>query len=393
MAVNVQGIGNALGAMGAGISGNLPAYMAAQNQEEKLRMEQGELRKKATFEDNRQMLTMASAGDFERPLQILGERVSALTQSGGDPTHSLYMIDLIQRGELDQVIGQFKEMDAIGVGNGYVPAMPNRYIKTEFDENGVPYGQLPNGQFEEIETPARFPSGGGGNVSVDIGGINTGEANQKGADAGQVALAKDAVDYLGTLRDGANSGYDQNINLSSMRNLDVETGLGAEMKMNVARVANFFKPGLGDEIANVSATEAFDALSIEYVQSKLNEATGPQTDLDFFRFQKTFSSLGKTMEANNWLIDNIMASNERKQEQYEFYRDYMRGDPQMGYQTVDDAWIQYKRDVPMVSGNMNAKTGLPYLWSNFQKQTLKENPGAKREEIIALWQELNAGMK
>lgn len=391
MAVNVQGIGNALGAMGAGISGNMPQYMAAQAQEEKLRMEQGELRKKANFEDNRALMLALQKQDYDGAGMLLTQRYDALTQSGGDSKETMYAMKLLQT-DPKKLLNETINFDASGVGGGYVAAMPDRYIKTEFDENGVPYGVTPDGRFERIETDARFPSGGGG-VNVDIGGINTGESDQKGADAGQVAMAKDGVAYLGKLRDGANSGYDQNINLSSMRNLDVETGFGAETKMNVARVANFFKPGSGDEIANVSATEAFDALSIEYVQSKLNEATGPQTDLDFFRFQKTFSSLGKTTEANNWLIDNIMASNERKQEQYEFYRDYMRGDPQMGYQTVDDAWIQYKRDVPMVSGNMNVKTGLPYLWSNFQKQTLKNNPGAKREEIIALWQELNAGMK
>ena len=391
MAVNVQGIGNALGAMGAGISGNLPAYMAAQAQEEKLRMEQGELRKQATFQDNRQMLTMASAGDFERPLQILGERVSSLTQSGGDPSHSLYMIDLIRSGQHGKALSEFNSVDQSAIGGGYLAAMPDRYIKTEFDENGVPYGQLPNGQFERIATDARFPSGGS-NVNVDIGGINT-EANQKGANAFQTEFAGDAVDFLKELRKNANIGREQNINLSSMRNLDVATGFGAETKTNLARLANFVKPGLGDNLANVTATEAFNALSIAYTQSELNNATGPQTDLDFTRFQKTFASLDKEMDANNWLIDNIAASNDRKLEQYEFYRNHYKANPQLGYQTVDDAWMQFKRDVPMVSGRMDTDTGLPLLWNNFQKDTRRENPDATREDIIALWQEVNAGIR
>lgn len=391
MAVNVQGIGNALGAMGAGISGNLPAYMAAQNQEEKIRMEQGELRKKANFEDNRALMIALQKQDYDGAGMLLTQRYDALTQSGGDPTETMYAMKLLQT-DSNQLLNETINFDASGVGGGYVAAMPDKYIKMEFDENGVPYGITSDGRFEQIETPARFPSGGGG-VNVDIGGISTGEAYQKGANAFQTEFAKDAVTNLKELRKNASTGREQNINLSSMRNLNVATGLGAETKLNLARVANFVQPGLGDSLADVSATQAFQALSIAYTQSELNNATGPQTDLDFTRFQKTFASIDKEVDANNWLIDNISASNDRKVEQYEFYRNHIKENPELGYQTVDDAWIQFKRDVPMVSGRMDTNTGLPLLWNNFQKETLKENPDAKREEIIALWQELNAGMQ
>ena len=262
MAVNVQGIGNALGAMGAGISGNLPAYMAAQNQEEKLRMEQAELRKKATFEDNRQMLTMASAGDFERPLQILGERVGAVRQSGGDPSHSLYMIDLIQRGELDQAIGQLKEMDAIGVNGGYVAAMPgpDKYMGN-MDGNMIAF----TGNQQENLGGNFQPSGGGTSVTVNSPG-------SKATDAMSKALGEVQADEYGAILTTANNAASSLQQLNAMQSLgdSTDTGVFQANKFAISQyVDGFFGDGYSESIGlidDVTGLQVFNSLK---EQSKL----------------------------------------------------------------------------------------------------------------------------
>lgn len=381
MAVNVQGIGNALGAMGAGISGNMPQYMAAQAQEEKLRMEQGELRKQATFQDNRQMLTMASAGDFERPLQILGERVKSLTDSGGDPSHSLYMVDLIQSGQVQKAIDEMLSMDEIGVMRGDVPPQPG-IDKYAVDQDGNMIGFTGS---QQRNLGGNFnPSGGGVSITNNMPGP-AGDKKFSEIRAGGVA------DFMGELRDRSGIAREQNISLASMNALDVETGWGQEAKLEVARVMNAFSPGSGESIANVSGTEAYKALGLTYINSQMANAKGPQTEGDFRRFEKTFSSLGKSPLANQWLIDNVTANNDRQIEQHQFYQDYVNKNGENSWQTVDNAWQAYKADIPMVAGSdrLNAKTGLPYLWNQYQKDYRSENPDARREQIIEAWQEFN----
>ena len=384
MAVNVQGIGNALGAMGAGISGNLPAYMAAQAQEEKLRMEQGELRKQANFADNRALMASLERKDFDGAGMLLTQRYDALTQSGGDPKDTLYAMQLLQTNP-NQLLNETKSFDASGVAGGYIAPRADRYIKTEFDENGVPYGQLPDGTFERIATDARFPSGSGG---VSITNNMPGPAGDKKFSeirAGGVA------DFMGELRDRSGIAREQNISLASMNALEVETGWGQEAKLEVARVMNAFSPGSGESIANVSGTEAYKALGLTYINSQMANAKGPQTEGDFRRFEKTFSSLGKSPLANQWLIDNVIANNDRQIEQHQFYQDYVNKNGENSWQTVDNAWQAYKADIPMVAGSdrLNAKTGLPYLWNQYQKDYRSENPDARREQIIEAWQEFN----
>jgi hypothetical protein len=394
MAVNVQGIGNALGAMGAGISGNMPQYMAAQAQEEKLRMEQGELRKQATFQDNRQMLTMASAGDFERPLQILGERVSSLTQSGGDPSHSLYMIDLIRSGQHGKALSEFNSVDQSAIGGGYLAAMPDRYIKTEFDENGVPYGQLPNGQFERIATDARFPSGSGG-VNVEI--TNPGSA---ATDEMSKALGKAQADEYGEILVRGNNAAESLQQLNAMQSLGDSTDTGV-FQANKFAIAQYVDGLLGDGYSermglNVDVTgfQVFNSLTQQIVNAELRENKGIQTEGDAGRARQTAASLEKTPGANAFITANRRAIANRHITKSNFISQRMDPtSPSMAadYRRINQEWTQYQLDTPMIHVTKDADGNVSnYLFVNDFIDNLKKQPAfreMRRDELLEVWRD------
>ena len=426
MAVNLQGIGNALGAMGAGISGNMPAYMAAQAQEEKLRMEQGELRKQATFQDNRQMLNMASAGDFERPLQILGERVKSLTDSGGDPSHSLYMIDLIQSGQVGKAVGEMQSMDEIGVMRGDVPPQPgidkyavnqdgnmigftgsqqenlggnfnpqaDRYIKTVVDENGVPYGQLPNGQYELIDTPARFPSGGS-NVNVEI--TNPGS---EATDYMSQALGKAQGVAYEEIQTSANNAAESLQQLNAMQSLGDSTPTGV-FEANKFGIAQYVDGLFGDGFSaakgldvDVTGFQVFNSLTQQIVNAELRNNKGIQTEGDAKRALQTAASIEKTPGANAFITANRRAIANRHISKRNFIDQRMDpNSPNMAadYRRINQEWAQYQLDTPMIHVTKDADGNVSnYLFVNDFIDNLKKQPAFRemsRDELMEVWRD------
>jgi|TARA_R110000744_G_scaffold163627_3_gene280604 hypothetical protein len=390
MAVNVQGIGNALGAMGAGISGNMPAYMAAQAQEEKLRMEQGELRKQATFQDNRQMLTMASAGDFERPLQILGERVKSVTNSGGDPSHSLYMVDLIQSGQHGKAVGEMQSMDEIGVMRGDVPPQPG-IDKYAVDQDGNMIGftgsrqQNLGGNFN--------PSGGGVNVEI----TNPGSA---ATDEMSKALGKAQADEYGEILVRGNNAAESLQQLNAMQSLGDSTDTGV-FQANKFAIAQYVDGLLGDGYSermglNVDVTgfQVFNSLTQQIVNAELRENKGIQTEGDAGRARQTAASLEKTPGANAFITANRRAIANRHITKSNFISQRMDPtSPSMAadYRRINQEWTQYQLDTPMIHVTKDADGNVSnYLFVNDFIDNLKKQPAfreMRRDELLEVWRD------
>ena len=390
MAVNVQGIGNALGAMGAGISGNMPAYMAAQAQEEKLRMEQGELRKQATFQDNRQMLTMESAGDFERPLQILGERVKSVTNSGGDPSHSLYMVDLIQSGQHGKAVGEMQSMDEIGVMRGDVPPQPG-IDKYAVDQDGNMIGftgsrqQNLGGNFN--------PSGGGVNVEI----TNPGSA---ATDEMSKALGKAQADEYGEILVRGNNAAESLQQLNAMQSLGDSTDTGV-FQANKFAIAQYVDGLLGDGYSermglNVDVTgfQVFNSLTQQIVNAELRENKGIQTEGDAGRARQTAASLEKTPGANAFITANRRAIANRHITKSNFISQRMDPtSPSMAadYRRINQEWTQYQLDTPMIHVTKDADGNVSnYLFVNDFIDNLKKQPAfreMRRDELLEVWRD------
>lgn len=393
MAVNVQGIGNALGAMGAGISGNLPAYMAAQNQEEKIRMEQGELRKKANFEDNRALMIALQKQDYDGAGMLLTQRYDALTQSGGDPTETMYAMKLLQT-DPNQLLNETINFDASGVGGGYVEAMPDKYIDTRIDQDGRAFGQLPNGQFEEIETPARFPSGGGG-VNVQItnpGGASTDKFAEKLG-----TLQADRFDKIYT---DANSATDSLAQLNVMQSLGDNTPTGV-FQANMFRLGQYVDSLLGEGTSkaftnvDVDGFQIYNSLTQQIVNAELRDNKGIQTEGDAERARQTAASVNKTSAANEFITSNRRAIANRKIAQRDFFE--QRLDPTSSnmaadFRRIEQEWTQYTLDTPMII--IPPEGGYLFVNDFINSLSKKESwAGASRDKLLEVWRAKDRGDK
>jgi hypothetical protein len=393
MAVNVQGIGNALGAMGAGISGNLPAYMAAKNQEEKIRMEQDELRKQANFADNRALMASLERKDFDGAGMLLTQRYDALTQSGGDPKDTLYAMQLLQT-DPQKLYGETKSFDASGVAGGYIAPRADRYITTEFDENGVPYGQLPNGTFERIATDARFPSGSGG-VNVEItnpGSVATDYMSQALGKAQGVAYEE--------IQTSANNAAESLQQLNAMQSLGDSTPTGV-FEANKFGIAQYVDGLFGDGFSaakgldvDVTGFQVFNSLTQQIVNAELRNNKGIQTEGDAKRALQTAASIEKTPGANAFITANRRAIANRHISKRNFIDQRMDpNSPNMAadYRRINQEWTQYQLDTPMIHVTKGADGNVSnYLFVNDFIDNLKKQPAFRemsRDELMEVWRD------
>jgi hypothetical protein len=171
---------------------------------------------------------------------------------------------------------------------------------------------------------------------------------------------------------------------------NVQTGFGTEARVDLARIVNTLTGStLGEETfgVDIPAMQVFKAVSETLVNSKLNEATGPQTDQDAMRIRSTMASLDKESEANRFLIATMKETNRRKIEQHKFYQKfYSDNDTLKG---ADAAWLDYKMQTPMIGSITDVDTGMPMLYSDFLRKAKRDNPGANQTEITDAWRSLN----
>ena len=205
------------------------------------------------------------------------------------------------------------------------------------------------------------------------------------------ALGKAFVKKFEGIQGEAAAATQQRDTLRQIKALNIDTGLTADLRANVANVMNNL--GLnGNEILNtdVSNAQAFNKLSGRLVQEGLMAQKGVATDSDARLYAKTVPSITDNKKATNFIIESMNAQNERKIEKDQFYTDWL--DAQGSFKGADKAWNQYISSTPLYIEGYNNRIGLPYTFYEFSNEMKTLNPGVSEPDIIKLWQNKAKGI-
>jgi hypothetical protein len=232
--------------------------------------------------------------------------------------------------------------------------------------------------FQQMNKPS------GTNVTVQMPG-------QKFLTAEAEALGKAFVKKFEGIQTEAAAATQQRDTLRQIKALNIDTGLTADLRANVANVMNNL--GLnGNEILNtdVSNVQAFNKLSGRLVQEGLMAQKGVATDSDARLYAKTVPSITDNKKATNFIIESMNAQNERKIEKDQFFTDWL--DANQSFKGADKAWNQYISSTPLYIEGYNNRIGLPYTFYEFSNEMKTLNSGVSEPEIIKLWQNKAKGI-
>lgn len=170
--------------------------------------------------------------------------------------------------------------------------------------------------------------------------------------------------------------------LDVARNIDVKTA-PFESTFQVARqIGNAF--GFPVDEKQLSNVDAFNAVMGRLVNDRVSQEKGPQTDADVARFRKTMADVNNTPVAKNFLLNYAEAMERRKIHMAEFFREGVRG--KGDYEKIRDSYQEYLDQTPLIRTNIqNNDTGLPVFFYEFEREYLKENPGASQDDVLAEW--------
>ena len=323
-------------------------------------------------------------------MQILGERVKSVTNSGGDPSHSLYMVDLIQSGQHGKAVGEMQSMDEIGVMRGDVPPQPG-IDKYAVDQDGNMIGFTGS---QQRNLGGNFnPSGGGVNVEI----TNPGSA---ATDEMSKALGKAQADEYGEILVRGNNAAESLQQLNAMQSLGDSTDTGV-FQANKFAIAQYVDGLLGDGYSermglNVDVTgfQVFNSLTQQIVNAELRENKGIQTEGDAGRARQTAASLEKTPGANAFITANRRAIANRHITKSNFISQRMDPtSPSMAadYRRINQEWTQYQLDTPMIHVTKDADGNVSnYLFVNDFIDNLKKQPAfreMRRDELLEVWRD------
>jgi hypothetical protein len=79
-------------------------------------------RKVAMFQDAREAKRMLESGNEEGFLNLIGSRIQAVNQLGGDPSDVLFIANQYEQGNIEGVMQSLSNMEKIGILRGYLKA-------------------------------------------------------------------------------------------------------------------------------------------------------------------------------------------------------------------------------------------------------------------------------
>lgn len=121
----------ALSGAGAGLQGQLPAYMAAQARRDESREVLGERRREALMQDSRAVMMLLRDNQPGRAEQLLQRRMDAIHKLGGDPADTAGLLRQIQEGDVQGAMREVEMVDKTAVANGLLPALPQDTYKVD----------------------------------------------------------------------------------------------------------------------------------------------------------------------------------------------------------------------------------------------------------------------
>ena len=125
-------------------------------------------------------------------------------------------------------------------------------------------------------------------------------------------------------------------NLATL-NKGLDTGFGTDAKAAGARVLGAL--GVKDAEKFATDTQTFQSNAISAVLQKQLEQKGPQTESDARRIEQIGVELGKTKDANRFILDVAREQLRRDIEQRNFYTEWKKGPGKGSFNGAEDAWF------------------------------------------------------
>ena len=125
-------------------------------------------------------------------------------------------------------------------------------------------------------------------------------------------------------------------NLATL-NKGLDTGFGTDAKAAGARVLGAL--GVKDAEKFATDTQTFQSNAISAVLQKQLEQKGPQTESDARRIEQIGAELGKTKDANRFILDLAREQLRRDIEQRNFYTEWKKGPGKGSFNGAEDAWF------------------------------------------------------
>jgi hypothetical protein len=125
-------------------------------------------------------------------------------------------------------------------------------------------------------------------------------------------------------------------NLATL-NKGLDTGFGTDAKAAGARVLGAL--GVKDAEKFATDTQTFQSNAISAVLQKQLEQKGPQTESDARRIEQIGAELGKTKDANRFILDVAREQLRRDLDQRNFYTEWKKGPGKGSFNGAEDAWF------------------------------------------------------
>lgn len=385
------GLGNALGNLGAGVTGGM-----ANAQQTGLMLG---LKQRQTDVDmlkaNADMLKAGndlSKTDTERKIQAMTWGAQLAASAHDQPTW-------------DRARGTFVSM--FPEYEGTIPPQYDPRVRDQLGmmaisaaerfkaEREMAMKQIPQATIKEGQNPdgtLSYYSVGAGGATPIPGSPNapppvsaaTVNIDQKGNSAEAVAMGQALVDDYKKVSEAADDGTKTIGSLSIARAMDVSTGAFAPAKTQAANVLQ----ALGIDPAragleNATNAQAFTGIMNEVILTKAGQMKGQLSDRDIVFLKGSVPNLTNTVEANRFLIDAGIALAERAVERKRFYDDFMAKNGTL--KGASSAWAEYVRTTPVLLPNPSV--GRPMFFREYAEKMREVRPDATDEQIMATWRQ------
>lgn len=120
-------------------------------------------------------------------------------------------------------------------------------------------------------------------------------------------------------------------------NKGLDTGFGTDAKKAGARILGAL--GVQDAEKFAANAEMFQSNAINALMQKQLEQKGPQTESDAIRLEQIGAQLGKTKDANQFILDFAKEQLRRDIDQRNFYAEWKKGPGRGSFNGAEDAWF------------------------------------------------------
>lgn len=365
--------------MGAWFAGKGPAYERVQQLN---RQEAMEADKQRATESMIRARAALSRGDTNAARVIFGETIQSVSPEVGAKFKESYL-DQTDEGLVRNFMDEFQVMQDMGVIK--TPEVKSGWSNVSTGEDGNRYGISnadPSAGLVQIPGPegVRFKSGG---PTVNV--------NTAGVSEYQKSRGKNLAETVSGIEEDGRNARSQLALIQPLLAMDVETGYGKKGQLAAARLGGLL---FGEDVGKLiyeqtSEAEAFEALSETLVNNTLNLAKGPQTDQDAIRVRSTLASLGKTPQANKFILGYSSGVQRRMIERAKFFSEEVN-EKGTNFKEVQSSWDQYLDSTPLVSASVYQKgTTIPMTFYEFEQAAKEKNKGISRQVIEQKWRELN----